>query len=545
MLKRLSLTILLLIAFFIAQPLAKTEPLPFQLLYQKDGAAAGDNFGSSVAGARDVNGDSQADFLVGAPLADPGGFVDAGSAFVYSGANGSLLFQKSGAADDDLLALSVAGTGDINGDGKADFIVGVYLADPFGRANAGSAFIYSGLDGSLLYQKHGGFTGDRLGGSVSGAGDVNVDGREDFIVGAEATNPGGRIDAGSAFVYSGADGALLYQKDGMNGDDAFGWSVSGAGDVNGDGKADFIIGAPFAIPGGLLNAGSAYVYSGFNGALLYQKDGAAANYYLGGAVAGAGDINGDLKSDFLVGAPGASPGGFASAGSAYIYSGADGTLLYQKDGTAIGDDMGDFGAVAGAGDVNGDGRPDFIIGAYGANPGGRIDAGSAFVYSGMNGSLLFQIDGAVPSDFLGSVAGAGDINADGKADVIVGASGADPGGLSDAGSAYVYGLVSTDVPKEGKNRPAQFELSQNYPNPFNPTTTIRYFLPKREKVTLEIFNLLGERVKLLADNEEVAGEHAAIWDGTDEKGKTLPSGVYFYRLKGEDFSETKKMMFLK
>ncbi len=543
--KRLSLIIPLLIAFFIAQPLAKTETLPIQLLYQKNGTMAGEVVGFSVGGGGDMNGDAIADFIIGAPGADTGGIVDVGAAYVYSGANGALPYTKNGTGTDDELGLSVAVTGDINGDGRADFIVSAYLADPLGRVNAGSAFVYSGLDGSLLYQKHGGFTGDRLGGSVAGAGDVNADGREDFIVGAEATNPGGRINAGSAYVYSGATGALLYQKDGMNGDDAFGWSVAGAGDVNGDGKDDFIIGAPFAIPGGLLNAGSAYVYSGSTGALLHQKDGVDSSNYFGGSVAGAGDLNGDLKSDFIVGAPGASPGGLPGAGSVYVYSGADGSVLYQKNGSAIGDDMGDFGAVAGAGDVNGDGRPDFIIGAYYANPGGRIYAGSAFVYSGMNGSLLFQIDGAAPSDFLGSVAGAGDINADGKADVIVGASGADPGGLSDAGSAYVYGLVSTDVPKEGKNRPAQFELSQNYPNPFNPTTTIRYYLPKREKVTLEIFNLLGEQVKVLANEEQPAGEHALTWNGTDERGKVLPSGIYFYRLKGQDFSETKKMLFLK
>ncbi len=137
------------------------------------------------------------------------------------------------------------------------------------------------------------------------------------------------------------------------------------------------------------------------------------------------------------------------------------------------------------------------------------------------------------------------MNGDGRTDVIIGAPGADPGGLIDAGSVYVYGLVSTDAPEEKNNRPESFELSQNYPNPFNPTTTIRYFLPKRENVTLEIFNLLGERVRMLADEEQTAGEHTALWDGKDEKGKTLSSGIYFYQLKGKEFSKTKKMIFLK
>jgi len=546
--KKLHLTVwfavVLLLVELIPQ-LNKANPLPFQLLYQKNGASANDALGVSVAGTGDVNGDGRADFIVGVPGADTGVLLDVGSAYVYSGADGALLYQKSGAEANDQLGLSVVGNGDIGGDGRADFIVGAYLANPSGRANAGSAFIFSGADGQLLYQKDGSRSGDRLGGSVAGAGDVNADGRSDFIIGAERANPNNSIDAGSAFVYSGADSTLLYRKDGTSSGDELGFSVAGAGDVNGDGKDDFIIGAPFASPGGFILAGSAFVYSGATGGLLYQKNGAAGSELLGSSVAGAGDINADGRADFIVGAPGASPNGLGAAGSAYIYSGADGTLLFQKDGTAIGDNLGSYGTVSGAGDVNGDGRPDFIIGAYGADPSGRINAGSAFVFSGIDGLLLSQIDGDSAGDNLGSVAGAGDINGDGRTDVILGAPGSKPDGLTNAGSAYVYGLVSTDTPEEKGNRPSQFELSQNYPNPFNPTTTIRYYLPQREKVTLEIFNLLGERVKVLVDEEETAGERTAIWDGKDDNGKSLPSGIYLYRLKSEKFSETKKMIFLK
>ncbi|MCI0405906.1 MAG: T9SS type A sorting domain-containing protein, partial [candidate division Zixibacteria bacterium] len=217
---------------------------------------------------------------------------------------------------------------------------------------------------------------------------------------------------------------------------------------------------------------------------------------------------------------------------------------YQKDGAAANDNLG--WSVAGAGDVNGDAKADFIIGAYFASPGGLGNAGSAYLYSGVDGALLYQKDGAAASDFLGrSVAGAGDVNGDAKADFIIGAYGADPGGLGGAGSAYVYSLVPTDAPEEKKNRPSRFELSQNYPNPFNPTTTIRYFLPKRSPVTLEIFNLAGQRVKVLAEEEQTAGDHVLVWDGTDKKGNTLPSGLYLYRLTGKDFTETKKMIFLK
>jgi hypothetical protein len=327
----------------------------------------------------------------------------------------------------------------VDGDGKADFIVGASSSNPGGLSNAGSAYVYSGATGALLYQKNGAAAGDGLGNSVAGAGDVNSDGNTDFIVGAKFADPGGLNAAGSAYVYSGATGALLYQKNGAAAIDHFGESVAGAGDMNGDGKADFIVGASVADPGGLSGAGSAYVYSGATGALLYQKNGAAAGDLLGISVGGAGDINGDGKADFIVGASVANPGGLSAAGSAYVYSGATGALLYQKNGAAAGDHFGE--SVAGAGDVNGDGKADFIIGAWRADLGGLFDAGSAFLYSGASGSLLYQKNGVAANDNLGfSVAGGGDVDADGKADFIIGASLADPGGLNAAGSAYVISI---------------------------------------------------------------------------------------------------------
>ena len=230
------------------------------------------------------------------------------------------LYQKDGAAVNDFLGISVAVAGDVNGDGKADFIIGASGADPGGLSAAGSAYVYSGATGVLLYQKNGATADDQLGSSVASAGDMNGDGKADFIISAPDADPGGLSIAGSVFVYSGATGALLYQKNGAAGDGLGRSSVARAGDANGDGNTDFIVGASRADPGGLSNAGSAYLYSGATGALLYQKNGAAANSYLGNSVAGAGDVNGDAKADFIIGAPYADPGGLSQAGSAYVIS---------------------------------------------------------------------------------------------------------------------------------------------------------------------------------------------------------------------------------
>ena len=424
------MTSLCAILFLLAAPaFAQTVGGGQQKLHQWDGQGWVDRLGFAVSDAGDVNDDGFADVIVGAYGADPGGLMDAGSAYVYSGADGSLLHQWDGGAAVDLFGFSVSGAGDVNGDGFADVIVGAFAADPGGLSSASSAYVYSGVDGSLLHQWDGEASFDFFGASVSGAGDVNGDGSADLIVGAYGADPGGLLVAGSAYVYSGADSSLLYQWDGAAGGDLFGESTSGAGDVNGDGFADVIVGAYRASPGGLLDAGSAYVYSGADGSLLHQWDGEATDDQFGSSVSDAGDVNGDGFADLIVGAP----GGLFGGGSAYVYSGADGSLLHQWDSAAA------FGySVSGTGDVNGDGFADLIVGAHLASPGGLMDAGSAYVYSGADGSLLHQQNGVASGDLFGySVSGGGDINGDDFPDLIVGAWGAGPSGSS-SGSTYAY-----------------------------------------------------------------------------------------------------------
>ena len=399
------------------------------VLYTFYGDSPGDWFGYSVSGAGDVNGDDFEDVIVGAYYDDNNGYRS-GSARVFSGADGSILYTFDGDSPHDYFGWSVSGAGDVNGDGFADLIVGVIYDDNNGL-NSGSARVFSGLDGSILYTFDGDSPGDVLGVSVSGAGDVNADGFDDLIVGASGADNNGSF-SGSARVFSGLDGSVLYTFDGDSPGDRFGWSVSGAEDVNGDGFADVIVGAYGDDDNG-TDSGSARVFSGLDGSVLYAFDGDSAGDTFGFSVSGAGDANGDGSPDLIVGAHYDGNNGVAS-GSARVFSGLDGSILYTFDGDSAGDEFGY--SVSDAGDVNEDGFADLIVGASRDDNNGS-NSGSARVFSGLDGSLLYTLDGDSEKNRFGySVSGAGDVNGDGRDDLIVGAFRDDNNG-QDSGSARV------------------------------------------------------------------------------------------------------------
>ncbi|HRP92387.1 MAG TPA: integrin alpha, partial [Ignavibacteriaceae bacterium] len=412
------------------------------------GLVAGDQFGSSVSSAGDVNGDGYEDIIVGAPNNDGGG-SDFGSVYIYFG--GSTIDNTAdvimiGEASGDDFGYSVSSARDINGDGYDDVIVGAYANDA-GGSNAGRAYIYFGgaiMNNSADVILTGAAAGDLFGFSVSTAGDVNGDGYSDVIVGAYANDAGGS-NAGRAYIYFGgsvmnntADVILT----GVAAADFFGCSVSSAGDVNGDGYSDVIVGAQSNDAGG-SNAGRAYIYFGgpaMNNIADVILTGAAANDLFGISVSTAGDVNGDGYSDVVVGAQQNDAGG-NNAGRSYIYFG--GSVIDDIADVILTGEVADdyFGtSVSSAGDVNGDGYSDVLVGAN-LNDAGGIDAGRAYLYLNSLTGLDIPDEfftGAAANDWFGySVSTAGDVNGDGYDDVIVGANFNDAGG-AEAGRAYIY-----------------------------------------------------------------------------------------------------------
>ncbi|PCJ55218.1 MAG: hypothetical protein COA70_02950 [Planctomycetota bacterium] len=327
------------------------------LLYQWDGVNAGDNFGIAVAYAGDVNNDGVEDVIIGARwTTSPSGRSQAGSANVYSGATGLLLYQWHGQSTSDWFGSSVAGAGDVNQDGFEDVIVGAVGADSPGLPSTGSVYVYSGADGSQLYKWTGTQLSDQFGFTVAAAGDLNADGFADVVAGTSQSTPG---VLGRVMVYSGVDGSVLYQFDPSTAVSGFGTSIDMLGDVNADGTIDFILGERNENSGGLFGNGSATVYSGLDGSVLYKLFGENSFDGFGASVSRAGDINQDGYDDFLINADAINLGGLSDTGAVYLYSGADGTLMHRFDGQFQGSFFGR--SISGGGDVNADGLPDLLI----------------------------------------------------------------------------------------------------------------------------------------------------------------------------------------
>ena len=435
-----------------------------------NGVKSFNNSGVSVANAGDVNGDGYDDVLIGSLDTDPfGGEVgetyllfgqpqgfsaefELSSLLEANGGDGTAGFVLHGIDEDDESGYAVSTAGDINGDGYDDLLIGARSATPNGFNSGESYLVFgkpigfpaefelssllvaNGGDGSAGFVLNGIDAADRSGYSVSSAGDVNGDGYDDLLIGAWGADPNGNFsgetyvlfgkatgfsaefELSSLLAVNGGDGSDGFVINGISAFDWSGYSVSSAGDFNGDGHADIIIGANSASPNG-PQSGETYV-------VLGKATGFSAEFELSSLLA----IN----------------GGDGSAG--FILNGID-----ENDGTG--------NSVSGAGDINGDGYDDLIIGASNASPNGNnsgkvyvvfgsavslpaeFELSSLLSVNGGDGNDGFVINGIAAFDNSGHfVSDAGDVNGDGYADILIGADGADPNSNNAAGASYIiYG----------------------------------------------------------------------------------------------------------
>jgi hypothetical protein len=320
-----------------------------------------------VAQAGDLDCDGQDDVLVGAPGACPAGKRDGGSAYLYSGRNAEVLYSFFGSEPGEELGSAVAPAGDMDEDGAPDVAVG----SPGASHGTGLVRVHSGADASIVYTFHGDAPLDRFGSALAGAGDVDGDGVVDLVVGAH--QPGGRWP-GYARVLSGADASILYTFGGEEPGDGFGIALALAGDLDGDGCAEVLVGAPFSDEQGSM-AGSARLFSGRLGEPLEALLGDRPGDCFGIAVAAVGDVDGDGVADLAVGAhQPRSP----APGYLRVFSGATRAELATLCGAAPGHQFGV--SAAGLGDVDGDGRSEIVVGAWADGTKG-VWTGSVAVFS--------------------------------------------------------------------------------------------------------------------------------------------------------------------
>ncbi|MBC8329655.1 MAG: FG-GAP repeat protein [Planctomycetes bacterium] len=397
-------------------------------LHQHLGALAGDELGRSLAVVGDLDGDGVADYAVGAPRADVYGRANAGAVDLRSGADGSLIRRHIGGSSNDWLGAALAGPGDLDGDGVPDLVAGASNAS----AHAGSVTAYSGADGSPVWQLDGLAPLDRFGDVIAVVADLDADGVPELLISATGADPGGRQNAGVVTLHSGASGALLRSWAGGADGDKLGYALADAGDFDGDGLGDLALGAPFA-DRGFANTGAVEVRSGADGSLLASFDGPSEEARFGHAIAGLGDLDGDGRPDLLVGAPNAG----LAPGAAWVLSGSSGAAIYQ-----FSDGMGNaYGQrVAAAGDLDGDGRCDFLVGVpyWDDKQALLASCGRAILFSGADGRLLWDFPGAATGDTLGDGLATGDLDGDGRHELLIGSPFADPGGASHAGKAAVW-----------------------------------------------------------------------------------------------------------
>lgn len=494
----------------------------------------GDQSGEPVHNAGDVNGDGFDDFIIGASGGDSGSNnkKDAGEAYIVFGKanwsagttvdlstlNGTAGFTLLGGDAYDRAAFAVSSAGDVNGDGFDDILVGAFLADGTGNAknNSGESYVVFGkadwsatptvnlgtLNGTNGFTLLGANSDDRSGSAVSNAGDVNGDGFDDILIGAYGGDGAGNAKtmAGDSYLVfgkanwsstptvdlgtlNGTNGVTFYGADEY---DQSGFVLSSAGDVNGDGFSDIVIGASFADgPGNNRDgAGDSYVIFGksnwsgtpsvdlgqLNGTNGFTLFGVDAYDQSGRAVSSAGDVNGDGFGDLLIGGIlGDGSGNLKNAsGESYVVFGKSswaatptldlGTLDGTNGVTFFGADINDLSgtAVSGLGDVNGDGFDDVLVSAiFGAAAGNaKFAAGESYVVfgkanwaatptlsmGGLDGTNGLTLFGANAYESAGrSVSSAGDVNGDGFADFVIGSGrgGAGDPDLGTAGASYL------------------------------------------------------------------------------------------------------------
>lgn len=413
-----------------------------------------EGLGTVLGDPIDITGDGRADYLIGSPLKSVSTGSD-GMAAVHDGVTGLRLWHSNGNAVHAEFGTALASLSDINADGIPEVVVGApgqvngAGTDTGMVAVVSGAFIRTGSGMQFLWKSFGAAHDDFFGTAIGNVGDVTGDGFEDLVVGAPGVDLTAQGKVGRVYLLSGKTGAIVGGTyTGSLDGDQLGWSVAAVDDLNGDGRKDVIVGVPYEDTNN-LDAGAAAVLSmsasGFN--LLDMVYGTESGEHFGWDVAGGGDVDGDAKPDFVVGGPDKSQL-VSKGGRVSLYSGANRTLIKALDCELPGAKMGS--AVHFGGDHNADGFDDFAAGLPYVDLNGG-DRGAVRLFSGRDRLLMGQAAGEAANNRFGTdVLIAPDLDALPGADLVVGA----PGWSSGKGKVHVYSGVNWQTYSFCTSKPA-------------------------------------------------------------------------------------------
>jgi len=433
--KTLRIVLLALIAMAVGL-VASADAQTLLLTLTTPNPIAGAYFGNPAVG--DVNSDGKGEIVVGAINEKVGDNNQQGQAYVFS-SDGSLLHTLNTPNPQ-----GFAHFGNRVAVGGGFIVVGAWGEQVGPNGGQGRVYVFSGATGSLLHtlEKPDPPQADAGFGCSVAVGDVDGDTTADIAVGACREDVDVSPNRGRAYVFSGADWSLLRTLNAPNGvqDGLFGVSVA-IGRVDNDSYGDIAVGASRSNVGAVSAQGRAYVFSGADGSpLLHTLDSpnGEVSGEFGWSVA-LGTVNSDSNADIVVAAHFEDVSGAAEQGRAYVFSGADWSPLYTLT-TPDATPGAEFGCSAAVGDVNGDGRGDIAVGACSEQVGANSTQGRAYVFSGLNGTLLLALDTPNPQAiaYFGSPVAVGDVNGDGVGDIAVGATSETVGGNVAQGRAYVF-----------------------------------------------------------------------------------------------------------
>jgi hypothetical protein len=386
------------------RPVSPSTSQPFAeevtILHDLYGEGPNAQFGWVARAVGDVDRDGVTDYASTAPFHQGKGAV-----YIVSGKSGEVLFKVDGTAGSQL-GWCVAGAGDIDGDGRADFVAGA----PGEAQSTGAVHVYSGADGKELLVLRGEAAGDRFGTDARTVGDLDDDGKPELLIGAPKHDAAGQ-DAGRAYLFDGESGDYLHAFDGERAGDEL-----GGGELAGFREGDHSLLVVAALKAGPNNGGRVYAWSGTTYEKHFSLDGDTGSVNLGWFVSIVGDVNADGMPDIL-----ATDWHDSSSGPGYgrvwVCSGKDGAVLHDLRGHVQGENFG-IGSCE-AGDLDGDGHDDLAIGAW-QNSELAPSAGKVYLISGKTGQPMGTLTGRIPGDTLGfDATNIGDVDGDEVPDLLL------------------------------------------------------------------------------------------------------------------------------